>query len=153
MSFDRSRLPDPVDYYINTAGLKLTGKGKWRTAGCAFHGGSDSLRLNTANGAFVCMAGCGAKGGDVLAFHMAHADLGFVEAAKALGAWIEDGKNAPSRPTPVSARSALEILSVEVNLAAIAAGNIARGVILTDTDLARLMTAAGRIARIWEMFT
>ncbi|WP_423459488.1 CHC2 zinc finger domain-containing protein [Ottowia sp. VDI28] len=153
MSFDQSQLPDPADYYVNTAGLKLTGKAKWRTAGCPFHGGSDSLRINLRNGAFVCMAGCGAKGGDVLAFHMAYAGLGFVEAAKALGAWVADGKTAPTRPTPITARSALEILRAEAYVIAVAAGNLARGVVLTDIDLARLMTATGRVTRIWEMFT
>ncbi len=152
MSFDRSQLPDPLDYYTNTACLRLTGKGKWRTAGCPFHGSSDSLRVNIISGGFICMACCGAKGGDVLAFHMAHAGLGFIEAAKAIGAWVDDGKTTSSRPTPISARSALEILHAETGLVAIAAGNMARGVILADIDLARLMTAAGRIARIGEMF-
>jgi hypothetical protein len=35
---------------------------------------------------------CGAKGGDVLAFHMQLNGLGFIAAAKSLGAWLEGGK-------------------------------------------------------------
>ena len=39
-------------------------------------------------GAFKCMT-CGAKGGDLLAFHMRRHGLSFIDAAKALGAWGE----------------------------------------------------------------
>ena len=68
MSFDRTHLPEPVGYF-EERGLVLTGpaRAKWRTTACTFHGGSDSMRINTQTGAWVCMAGCGAKGGDVLA--------------------------------------------------------------------------------------
>ena len=93
MPFDRRNLPDPISYY-ESEGLKLTSRGKWRTTACQFHGGSDSMRINTETGAFACMAGCGARGGDVLAYHMAQHGLEFVEAAKALGAWIDDGRPA-----------------------------------------------------------
>lgn len=152
MAFDRNRLPDPAAYYEGQ-GLKFhERKGKWRTAACTFHGGSDSMRINTVSGAFVCMAGCGARGGDVLAYHMAAYGQGFAAAAKELGAWVEGGKPTTQRPTPISARAALEILHAEAMLAAIAAGNVAHGVALTDADRARLMTAAGRITRILEVF-
>jgi hypothetical protein len=30
---------------------------------------------------------CGTRGGDVLAFHMRRYELGFIDAAKSLGAW------------------------------------------------------------------
>ena len=67
MSFDRTRLPDPIEYYENLAGLRFKERGgKWRTTACNFHGGSDSLRINTASGGYICMS-CGAGGGDVLA--------------------------------------------------------------------------------------
>ena len=65
MGFDRRNLPDAVGYY-ESEGLKLTGRGKWRTTECKFHGGSNSMRVNVATGAFRCM-NCGARGGDVLA--------------------------------------------------------------------------------------
>ena len=151
MGFERNRLPDPQGYY-EAQSLKL-GKGKrWVSTACNFHQGSDSMRINLHSGAFVCMAGCGARGGDVLAYHMAAYGLCFVEAAKALGCWIEDGRPNPTAPAPFSPRQALEVLSVEVNLVAIAAGNIAHGVALSQVDFDRLLAAANRITRITEVF-
>ena len=152
MTFDRRNLPDPISYF-ESEGLKLTSRGKWRTTECKFHGGSDSMRINTDSGAFACMAGCGARGGDVLAYHMAQHGLEFVEAAKALGAWIDDGKPATQhKPTPLSPRQALEVLSAECNLVAIAAGNMAQGVHLTIAERQRLLTASNRITRLVEVF-
>ena len=152
MPFDRRNLPDPISYF-ESEGLKLTSRGKWRTTECKFHGGSDSMRINTDSGAFACMAGCGARGGDVLAYHMAQHGLEFVEAAKALGAWIDDGKPATQhKPTPLSPRQALEVLSAECNLVAIAAGNMAQGVHLTIAERQRLLTASNRITRLVEVF-
>ena len=151
--FDRTCLPDPTDYYTGTAGLKFRErKGKWRTTECRFHGGRDSMRINTGTGAFVCMAGCGARGGDVLAYHQAERGLRFTSAAKELGAWVDDGRPAPSRPTPLPARDALHLLAREASLIAIAAANVANGVTLTAKDLNRLLTAASRIANIGELF-
>lgn len=151
MGFDRTRLPEPLDYF-DSRGLTLTRKGKWRTARCDFHGGSDSMRINTASGAWVCMS-CAAKGGDVLAYEMASTGADFIAAAKTLGAWIEDG-NAPksTRATPLPARQAIQVLAFESSLAAIAAANLAKGVLLTDVDRARLLLAAGRINRLAEAF-
>ena len=152
MPFDRRNLPDAVSYY-ESEGLKLTSRGKWRTTECKFHGGSDSMRINTETGAFACMAGCGARGGDVLAYHMAQHGLEFVEAAKALGAWIDDGRPATQhKPSPLSPRQALEVLAVEANLVAIAAANVAHGVVLSQVDLSRVLTASGRITRLVEVF-
>lgn len=152
MAFDRRNLPDAVSYY-ESEGLKLTSRGKWRTTECKFHGGSDSMRINTDSGAFACMAGCGARGGDVLAYHMAQHGLEFAEAAKALGAWIEDGRPATQhKPSPLSPRQALEVLAVEANLVAIAAANVAHGVVLSQVDLSRVLTASGRITRLVEVF-
>lgn len=151
MSFDRNRLPDPCGYFEGH-GLKLTLRGKWRTTECHFHGGSDSMRINTATGAWVCMS-CGAKGGDVLAYEMAVHGVDFVTAAKALGAWDDDGRpHVPAKPSPLSPRQALAALAVETNLIAVAAGNVAHGVALTQVDLARVLTAANRIVRIAEVF-
>ncbi len=85
-AFNRGRLPLPNDYYRNQ-GLKLTGGGEWKSAICPFHADKKpSLRIRLDSGGFRCMA-CGAHGGDVLAFHMQRYHLGFVSAAKALGAW------------------------------------------------------------------
>ena len=153
MPFDRNLLPDPTAYFENQ-GLKLTGprKAKWRTTACNFHGGSDSLRVNTATGAWVCMS-CGEKGGDVLAYEIAVTGADFVAAAKAIGAWVDDGKPyTPPKPAPLSPRAALSAMAFEATLTAIAAGNIAKGVLLTDADRARLMTAASRINLLTEAF-
>lgn len=152
MSFDRTRLPDPIQFYEGE-GLKLTPRGKWRTTRCVFHDGSDSMRVNTDSGAFACMAECGARGGDVLAYRMAAHGEDFITAAKALGAWVDDGKPAPTRPTPIAPRDALQLLARECNLVAVAAANVARGVVLKQADLDRVLKAAGRINRIAEVFT
>lgn len=153
MSFDKSRVPDPETYF-ESRGLVLKGprSAQWRTTACEFHGGSDSMRANVATGGWVCMA-CGAKGGDVLAYHMQLTGQEFVDAAKALGAWVEDGKPAPRKKhAPLPPRAALEVMDVEATLVAIAAGNISQGVALTDADRARLQTAANRINRLCEAY-
>lgn len=151
MSFDRAHLPEPQAYFEGE-GLKLSTRGKWRTTECRFHDGSDSMRINAATGAWVCMS-CGAKGGDVLSYHMQAHGLEFIDAAKALGAWIHDGKPELRRkPAPLPPRAALEVLSFEATVAAVAAGNIAHGIALTDTDRTRLMTAANRINRLAEAY-
>ena len=149
MSFDRNLLPDAASYF-EAQGLKLAGPGsaKWKTTACQFHGGSDSMRINTATGAWVCMS-CGESGGDVLAYSMKLHGLEFVEAAKQLGAWVDDGKpQRPQKPTALPPRAALEVMAFECCLVAVAAGNLAKGVTLSDADRARLMVAAGRINRI-----
>lgn len=152
--FIRDRLPDPVSYFEGE-GLTLHGPGKWKSALCVFHGDKNpSMRINTETGAWVCMS-CGEKGGDVLAFHMQRHVLEFVEAARALGAYVDDGKphRGPAKPMTLSARAALDVLSFEASLAAVAASNVANGVTLTDADRARLLQAAGRIQRIADEVT
>jgi len=151
MGFDRDRLPDPASYF-EAEGLKLMGPGKWKTTACPFHGGSDSLRINTTTGGWCCMA-CDAKGGDVLAFHMAAHGQEFIDAAKALGVWVEDGRPEPAhRPAPLPPRAALEVLSFESTLVAVAAGNVATGVQLTEDDRRRVLLAAGRITKLAEAY-
>ena len=151
MGFDRNLLPEAASYYEGES-LKLTGPGKWKTTRCAFHGGSDSMRINKASGGFCCMS-CGAKGGDVLAYHMQAHGLEFADAARQLGAWIDDGRPAQQhKPTPLPPRSALQVLAFEAILVAVAAGNLARGVVLTEKDRSRLLAAAGRISLIAEAY-
>lgn len=153
MTFDRNLLPDAAGYF-EAQGLKLAGprNSKWKTTACRFHGGSDSMRVNTQSGGWRCM-NCCESGGDVLAYHLKLHGLEFVEAAKQLGAWVDDGKpHRPQKPTPLSPRAALEVIGFECNLVAIAAGNIAKGVSLTDADRARVMAAAGRINHVVGVF-
>lgn len=142
-AFDQSRLPNPMAYFEDQ-GLKLLGRGGWRTTKCPFHGGSDSMRVNATSGGWICMA-CGVKGGDVLAFHMEYHGLDFVAAAKELGAWVPNGNSGIQRPLPFSVRDALSVLRFEALLCAVAACNIARGISLTDMDRQRLVQAASRI--------
>ena len=151
MSYDRNNLPEPLAYFEGQD-LRLTGRGKWRTTECRFHTGSDSMRINTATGGWCCMA-CDAKGGDVLSYHMQMHGLEFVEAARQLGCWTEDGKPAQlQRPAPLPPRAALQVLAFEATLVAVAAGNVAHGVALTDIDLARVLSAAARITRLTEAY-
>ncbi len=153
MTLDRTRLPEPIGYYESQGLTFRERKGKWRTTSCNFHGSTDSLRINTDSGAFVCMAGCGARGGDVLAYHRAVTGLDFIAAARELGAWVEDDKPAPKhqRPAPFAARDALHVLRHDAVLTAVAAANVARGVVLTDDDLSALLKAAARIQHIVEV--
>lgn len=153
MAFHRNLLPDPVTYFENL-GLTLKGPrfAKWKTTTCNFHGGSDSMRVNVTTGAWVCMS-CGEKGGDVLAYEIKDGGREFVDAAKALGCWVDDGRpQVQTKPTPLSPRLALSVMAFESTLAAIAAGNVANGVTLTYADRARLMVAANRINRLVEAF-
>ncbi len=155
MTFDRNRLPDPQTYY-ESQGLKLTGprSAKWKTTKCNFHGGSDSMRIKTDSGGFVCMAGCGAKGGDVLAYHMAEHGMDFVTAAKDLGAWVDDGRPPIAyKPTPLPARAALEVLGTEATIVVVAAGNLGNGYTLTPDDLQRVIAAGQRITTLVEAYT
>ena len=133
--FQRDRLPEPTAYYRDTAGLPLTGKGKWVTTRCEFHDGSDSMRIHTETGAFKCMAECGARGGDVLAYHRAARGLGFVEAARELGAYVDDGKlyTGSTRPSQPSARALLQLCSRDLMLCAVVLADTLNGT-LTDAD-------------------
>lgn len=147
MAFDRSLLPS-AESYLDREGVRLSGRGKWRTGPCLQHGSSDSLRVNVESGAFVCMAGCGFKGGDVLAYHMQRHGLEFGEACKSLGAWVEDLRSSGSKvqaALPFSARSALEVVRFEALLVAVCACNLARGIELASADRERLVQAAARI--------
>jgi hypothetical protein len=147
MSFDRDHLPDPAAYF-DSEGLRLIGPGKWKTTGCNFHGGSDSMRVNTESGGWCCMA-CDAKGGDVLAYHMQCHGLEFIEGAKALGAWIEDGKQRQDdRPRTLSPRSAMELIAHELLTLFIIISDARQGLLPNDADWHRFLAGAGRIERL-----
>lgn len=154
MGFERDRLPDVTSYY-ESQGLKLTGprSAKWKTAECRFHGGSDSLRVNVVNGAFCCMAGCGARGGDVLAYHRAANGLGFVEAAKDLDCWIDDGQPEVERkPMPLPPRAALEVLNFEILQCVVIIGNFLKGIPMSHADWKLLIVSVSRINKILSYF-
>jgi hypothetical protein len=153
MSFHRQLLPD-VPTYFEARGLKLVGSShaRWKTTACVFHGGSDSMRVNTQTGGWCCMA-CDAKGGDLLAYEMKSSGIEFVEAAKGLGAWVEDGNGLlNTKPAPLPPRAALSVLAFEANLVALAAAHVANGDTLSKADLARVLLAANRISRLLDSY-
>ncbi len=82
----RSRLPDPASYYavrLDKLG-KPDGKG-WAPALCPFHDDHHpSLSVHVAEGGAYCCHSCGAKGRDVVAFHMARTGLDFKTAVREL---------------------------------------------------------------------
>ena len=147
MGFERDRLPDPIAYFEGI-GLALKGPGKWKTTRCNFHDGSDSMRVNTASGAWVCMA-CGAKGGDVLAYEMQATGTEFVQAAQELGAWVDDGKPPPTtKPAALPPRAALAALAHETSVIYIEFCRMTKGITPTPDDIARMGQAAGTIQLI-----
>jgi DNA primase len=144
--YDRDLLPDPSAFYEGE-GLTLKGAGRWKTTRCVFHGGSDSMRINTDSGAFKCMA-CEQHGGDVLDYLMQWHGLEFMEAAEALGATVDDGR--PSRPKPettLSPSAALMLIQSEAWLIACTALATAEA-IKDEADRARLIEAARVIQNV-----
>jgi DNA primase len=87
--FERCRLPNPMDYYRQLFSyLPVRTDMKWVNVCCCFHeDNKPSLSLNLLSGGFHCF-GCGAKGGDVLAFHMLRFGIPFTKAVTFFGAWI-----------------------------------------------------------------
>lgn len=148
MSFDRASLPDAAEYF-ELLGLKLTGRGRWRTTSCEFHGGSDSMRVNVESGAWRCM-NCGVHGGDIVAYHMQRHGIDFVAAARALGAWIDDGTphERRDRPRAFSAADALSVIESELNVCVVVIADARAGVTPTPVDWQRFLQAAGRIEAI-----
>lgn len=145
-AFDRDRLPDwPA--YADRSGLELRGRGRWRSVLCDFHSDSDpSMRVNVETGAWVCMA-CGAKGGDVLAHHMQRTGADFVQAARDLGAWRDDGSVEASitQPRRLAARDALQALGIELGVCIVVIADARRGLTPSDADWRRFLQAAGRV--------
>jgi hypothetical protein len=150
MSFNRDHLPDPVRYFEDR-GHTLHGKtGKRFRTNCTIHGGAGpNLSVIRETGAFFCFT-CNAKGGDVLAYHQQANDLEFIDAAKALGAWTDDGKPSTYKPSPVSARTMLEVVAFEVQRVALMAADLAKGITISSVDKDRLFEAVSRITRIAE---
>lgn len=60
------------------------------------------------------------------------------------------GREPKRMPQLLTTGQALELMDREANLVAVAAGNIANGVTLTQPDLDRLLVAAGRIGFLRE---
>lgn len=151
MSFDRNLLPEPENYF-ESRGHTLFGRSKKRfRIACSIHGGSSpNLSVHRQTGAWFCFS-CSAKGGDVLAYEMQDAGSDFVTAAKALGAWTDDGRPSTYKPAPLSARAMLEIVGFEVQVAALLAADVAKGLRISEPDRARLFESARRIGQVAEV--
>lgn len=93
---------------------------------------------------------CHEKGGDILAYHQQSNNLEFVDAAKVLGCWQDDGKPSSYKPSPVSARTILEVIGFEVQIVALMAADLSKGKLISDVDKDRLFLATNRITRIAE---
>ena len=143
--FIRDRLPDAVEYF-DSEGVLLRGPGRWKTGPCHFHGGSDSLRVNVQSGGWCCMA-CGIKGGDVLAYAMQRHRLDFVEAARSLGAYIDDDKphRGPIKKASLPARDAMEVAAEAMRVAFVVICDIKAGLIPSETDWHQFIEIAGQI--------
>lgn len=160
MSFDRTLLPDPVDFY-ELQGMALNGKGQWQKTLCPFHADtSPSLSVNIHSGGFYCFS-CGAKGGDTVSFLMQRDGLDFIMAAKTLDAWRENTKTSTSKiehyqhkkPTPLSARDALTVLKQESLICVLVVHDVLAGKNISEDDLKRMNKAVGRIQTIQEIFS
>jgi hypothetical protein len=146
--YQRHLLPEPAAFF-ESEGLRLVGRGVWRTTACQFHGGSDSMRVNIKSGAWVCM-NCHARGGDGISYLMGRDGLDFIDACKRLGAWDERAQSdtRPQRPRLLSAREALSVISVEILVLVVVLSDARRGVLPNQSDWERFITGAGRIERL-----
>jgi hypothetical protein len=92
-SFRRDRLLDPRGYYPQYLPGIRPNASNWQQARCPFHEDrTPSLSVNLVHGGFRCF-GCGAHGGDVLAFHMQFKNIDFKAAAQELHAWEDNHGN------------------------------------------------------------
>lgn len=148
----RERIP-AWESYASDHGLVLVGRGKWRNLLCDFHNdGKPSMRVNVESGGWVCMS-CGAKGGDVLAHHMQRTSLGFIEAAKDLGAWDEDKAQPTERKArSLSASDAMHVISHELMVMTVVISDARTGLIPSDADWQRFLAGAGRIEALTREF-
>jgi hypothetical protein len=151
--FQKHNLPDPISYY-ESEGLKLDGYTVWRTTKCEFHGGRTTMRINTSNGAFICMAGCGARGGNVLDYHMAAHGMNFKDAAKALGALEDDGQpfTGRYRSSRISAHDLLRVVQIELYVCALVLSDAVHNK-MKEADLQRFIDAASFIIYVAEVYS
>jgi hypothetical protein len=143
--FIKDRLPDPQSYF-DAEDVHLVGLGQWKTGPCHFHGGGDSMRVNVRSGGWICM-NCMVKGGDVLDFHMQRHGLDFVEAARQLGAYVDDGKPHRGQMTPktLPATEAMEVIVEALLTATMVLADGRAGIIPSDHDWHSYLVRVGRI--------
>ena len=143
--FVRDRVPDTATF-LEGEGLALTGRGLWRTTRCEFHGGSDSMRVNTESGGWVCMA-CDAKGGDAIAYLVQRDGLDFITAARRLGCWDESRpySNDKHQAKVLAPRDALEVIAIDLGAITMVMADARSGVLPSNADWDRFLTGVGRI--------
>lgn len=151
MTFDKTRLPDPLDYFQGR-GQKIFSKTskKFRTT-CAIHGStSGTISVERDTGlwhCFSCMAG-----GDIPAYEMQVTGADFVTAVTALGAWVDTGEpHQTIARKPISKCEAEEALLFERTLLAIVQADKRRGA-ASEADIARAELASQRIQKIQGAF-
>jgi hypothetical protein len=148
MRVDRNLIPH-TSQYLEAQGMVLVGKGPWVTTACEFHVGSDSMRVNVESGGWVCMS-CFVKGGDAISYVMQRDGVDFVTAVKGLGAWVEDGRPAPTKPRSFSDADVRAVLSQDLHLCAVVLSDALRGVLPTDGDWRAFQHAAGTCIAVSE---
>ena len=107
------------------------------------------MRVNTQSGGFICMAGCGAKGRDILAYHRAAHSMEFVAACIDLGAWVEDDlpPRAYTRPPRLPAKELLGLAADDLTLCVLVLSDIRQDK-LNDEDYQKFIEAVSRIIYI-----
>lgn len=134
----------PEDFVSRLSKAKRTGNGRW-IASCPAHDDrSPSMSVATGDDGkilFNCHSGCDQQA-VVDAMGLQFSDL-----------YPESLKRIPEKEyrRGFAAGDVLEAISDEALLVAVAASNIAAGVVLTDEDRARLITAANRIENARRM--
>ena len=88
--FRKELLPPARTFYERELGKLSRPSRGWSLGNCPFHESKSkkSFSVNLEGGGFHCF-GCGAKGGDIVAFVRQRDLLSFKEAAQRLGAWDE----------------------------------------------------------------
>lgn len=83
-SLDVKNSINPADYYASRIEDFRPNRPGWQNVRCVFHGDNGpSLAVNAETGGYLCF-GCGAKGGDIIAFEMARNHYSFPEAIESL---------------------------------------------------------------------
>lgn len=146
--FDRSLLPDPIEFYEGNEGLILKPGKVWRQTSCRFCNSKDNLAINVDDGGFHCW-GCFVGGGDVIDYYRQAHNASFEEACRALGCWAESEK--PKRKKPkINASQALKELYQELLIGYIVLCDLRAGKQPPGCDVDRLGETIARVGAVLE---
>lgn len=150
--FDRTLLPDPLEFYEGTEGLVLKPGKFWRETSCRFCGKSDKMAIKVDDGGFHCWS-CEIDGGDVIDYYRQAHGASFEEACRALGCWIERPGTHRRKPKPsISALEALRLLHHEMMIGYVVICDLRAGKQPPDCDVDRLATVVSRVGAVLEVF-